>query len=64
MEPSTKQSFACVRVCQMLSNSYRAIYVFRYDTTRQIFYIQAGTANQNDEIEIEILRSGLWRFIE
>lgn len=62
MEPSPTQSLACVRVCQMLSNSYRAIYVFRYDTTRQIVYIQAGTAAQNDEIEIP--RSGLWRFIE
>ncbi len=61
--PSSQQAFACLRVCQMLSNSYRAIYVFRYDTTRQIVYLQAGTATQNDEIEIEILKHGLWRFI-
>lgn len=61
--PSSEQAFACLRVCQMLSNSYRAIYLFRYDTNRQIIYIQAGTETQNDEIEIEILKNGLWRFI-
>lgn len=47
----------------MLSNSYRAIYVFRYDTSRQIVYIQAGTEVQTDEIEVEIPQNGLWRFI-
>jgi hypothetical protein len=54
---------ACVRVCQMLSNGYRAVYVFRYDTSRQIVYIQAGTETRPDEIEVEIPVSGLWRFI-
>ncbi|PSB49187.1 hypothetical protein C7B80_03030 [Cyanosarcina cf. burmensis CCALA 770] len=61
--PTVEQALACVRVCQMLSNSYRAIYVFRYDTNRKIVYIQAGTEVQTDEIEVEIAQSGLWRFI-
>ncbi|AFZ33529.1 MULTISPECIES: hypothetical protein [Cyanophyceae] len=61
--PTVEQAFACMRVCQMLSNSYRAIYVFRYDTRRQIVYIQAGTEVQTDEIEVEIPQGGLWRFI-
>lgn len=61
--PSSQQALACLRVCQMLSNGYRAIYLFRYDTSRQIVYIQAGTEAQNDEIEIEIPDNGLWRFI-
>lgn len=47
----------------MLSNGYRAIYLFRYDTTRQVVYIQAGTEAKNDEIEIEIPDNGFWRFI-
>lgn len=61
--PSSQQALACLRVCQMLSNSYRAIYLFRYDTTRQVVYIQAGTEAKNDELEIEIPDTGLWRFI-
>jgi len=61
--PTSQQALACLRVCQMLSTSYRAIYLFRYDTTRQIIYIQAGVEAKNDEIEIEILKNGLWRFI-
>jgi hypothetical protein len=61
--PTVEQATSCVRVCQMLSNSYRAIYVFRYDTNRKIVYIQAGTEVQTDEIEVEIAQSGLWRFI-
>lgn len=61
--PSSQQALACLRVCQMLSNSYRAIFLFRYDTTRQVVYIQAGTEAQNDEIEIEIPNNGFWRFI-
>ena len=61
--PTVEQAMSCVRVCQMLSNSYRAIYVFRYDTNRKIVYIQAGIEVHTDEIEVEIAQSGLWRFI-
>ncbi|MGF1936037.1 MULTISPECIES: DUF6888 family protein [unclassified Nostoc] len=31
MLPTTEQALACVRVCQMLSNLYKDIRLFRFD---------------------------------
>lgn len=62
--PTVDQAFAVVRVCQMLSNYYRAMYVFRYDDVQKIVYIQAGTDVRNDEIEIPIPTNGIWEFYQ
>ncbi len=59
--PTVAQAFASVRVCQMLSNLYQPINVFRYDTTLKTIYIQGGT---NDEFAIIINEEGIWEFIE
>lgn len=58
--PTVDQAFACVRVCQMLSNGYRSINLFWYDDSRKIVYIIAGA---NDGIEIEVYTNGLWKFV-
>lgn len=60
--PTIEQAFAAVRVCQLLSNYGRNIYLFRYDTTRSIIYIIAGTETINEEVEIVIPANGIWRF--
>lgn len=52
---------SCVRVCQMLSNYYQDIHLFRYDSFRSIVYIIAGA---NDEFKIIIPSSGVWEFDE
>ena len=62
--PTVDQAMACVRVYQMLSNYYRAVYFFRYDQVSRIVYIQAGTDALNDEIEITIPTSGIWEFYQ
>lgn len=52
---------ACVRVCQMLSNFYRSINLFRYDTSRKIVYVIAGPL---DEFKIIVPPDGDWEFDE
>lgn len=37
--PTVDQAMACVRVYQMLSNYYRAVYFFRYDRVSKIVYV-------------------------
>ena len=59
--PSIAQTYASVRVCQMLSNSYVPINVFRYDSKLKTLYIQAGN---NDEFAIIINEEGSWEFVE
>ena len=59
--PSIAQAYASVRVCQMLSNSYVPINVFRYDSKLKTLYIQAGN---NDEFAIIINEEGSWEFVE
>jgi hypothetical protein len=60
---TAQQAMASVQVCQMISNLFRAIYVFRFDETRSSIYIQFGTPDKTDELEIEIYFDGEWRFI-
>lgn len=50
-----------MRVCQMLSNYYQSINLFRYDNSRRIVYIIAGA---NDEFKIIIPPNGVWEFDE
>lgn len=40
--PTAEQAFACVRVCQMLSNGYQPIHVFRYNPNTKTVFILAG----------------------
>ncbi|WP_442937052.1 DUF6888 family protein [Nostoc sp.] len=40
--PTTEQALACVRVCQMLSNLYKDIRLFRFDDKTGQVYILAG----------------------
>lgn len=52
------QAFACVRVCQMLSNYYRDLILFRYDALTEEVYILTA-----DNIQVVIPPTGNWRFI-
>jgi hypothetical protein len=47
-------------VCQLLSNLYQPIQVFRYDQKLKTLYIQAGTT---DEIALIIDEEGMWDFV-
>ncbi|MFN6460713.1 MAG: DUF6888 family protein [Nostoc sp. DedVER02] len=58
MLPTTEQALACVRVCQMLSNLYKDIRLFRFDDQTGQVYILAG-----DEVQIIILSNGIWDFV-
>lgn len=55
--PTVEQSFAAVFVCQWLSNTYKDIYLFRYDARKKRITIIAG-----DDLIITIPPSGNWRF--
>jgi hypothetical protein len=58
INPTNEQAQASVRVCQMLSNTYKDIHLFRFDILTRDIYIFAG-----ENIEIIIPRSGFWRFL-
>ena len=45
----------------MLSNFYQDIHLFRYDVSREIVYIIAGTY---DEFKIIVPPNGVWEFDE
>ena len=56
--PTAEQGFACIRVCQMLSNYYRNILLFRFNSNIGSIYILA-----DENMEILISRDGIWRFL-
>jgi hypothetical protein len=56
--PTAEQALTCLRVCQMLSNCFRDIQLFRFNARTGEVYIIAG-----DELEIIVSRNGLWRFL-
>ncbi|WP_089127772.1 DUF6888 family protein [Tolypothrix sp. NIES-4075] len=58
MLPTAKQGIECIKVCQMLSNLYQDIHLFRFDEKTGEIYILAG-----ETIEIIINREGIWEFI-
>jgi hypothetical protein len=58
--PSQPQSVSAIVVCQMLSNFFQPIQVFRYDAAFQTIYIQAGI---NDDIALIIEDDGNWEFV-
>ncbi|QLE59275.1 hypothetical protein FD725_05085 [Nostoc sp. TCL26-01] len=55
-----KQSDTAIFLCQLLSNLYQPIQIFRYDQTLKTLYIQAGRA---DEIAVIINQDGNWNFV-
>lgn len=56
--PTVEQAVECVYVCQMLSNLYRDIVVFRYDSVTKEVYILTA-----DDIQVVIPATGTWRFV-
>ncbi len=58
IQPTNEQAQACLRICQMLSNSYRNIELFRFDEQVGIAFIFAG-----EELQIMVSPNGLWRFL-
>ncbi|WP_442936755.1 DUF6888 family protein [Nostoc sp.] len=58
MLPTTEQALACIRVCQMLSNLYKDIRLFRFDDKTGQVYILAG-----DELQVIVLSNGIWDFV-
>ncbi|WP_414858388.1 DUF6888 family protein [Phormidesmis priestleyi] len=58
MSPTIAQAFAAVQVCQLLSNLYRDIYLFRFNPITGIIYILA-----QENIEIVIQQNGIWDFL-
>ncbi|MDZ8109955.1 MAG: hypothetical protein RM338_30775 [Nostoc sp. DedQUE12a] len=57
--PTQKQSDTAIFLCQLLSNLYQPIQVFRYDQKLRTLYIQAGL---NEEIAVIINQNGNWNF--
>jgi hypothetical protein len=57
--PTPEQNFASVFVCQMLSNCYRDIQIFRYSPSSRVLHVFA-----NDALQIVITPDGKWRFLD
>ncbi|MBD1905431.1 hypothetical protein NDI37_14360 [Funiculus sociatus GB2-A5] len=57
--PTAEQALACVRVCQMLSNGYQPIHVFRYNQNTKTVFIIAGVT---ESLEVLIFSDGQWSF--
>ncbi|WP_442946376.1 DUF6888 family protein [Nostoc sp. 'Peltigera membranacea cyanobiont' 210A] len=58
INPTNEQAQASVRVCQILSNTYKDIHLFRFDIQTRDIYILAG-----ENIQIIIPHNGNWRFL-
>ncbi|WP_411268781.1 DUF6888 family protein [Laspinema sp. D2d] len=58
INPTNEQAQACLRVCQMLSNGFRDIHLFRYNPQKGYVYILVG-----NNLEVIVTNSGEWRFI-
>lgn len=57
--PTEPQMLKCVALCQVLSNYYRPIQLFRYDQQRGEIFVIAG---EQGTIEITIFATGQWRY--
>jgi hypothetical protein len=57
--PTEKQKDTAMFVCQLLSNLYQPMNLFRYDRRLKTIYILAGI---NDGLEILINEDGNWNF--
>ncbi len=58
--PTQKQADTAIFLCQLFSNLYQPIQVFRYDRKLKTLYIQAG---RGDEFAVIINPDGNWNFI-
>ncbi|MFB2892479.1 hypothetical protein ACE1CI_05995 [Aerosakkonemataceae cyanobacterium BLCC-F50] len=58
INPTNEQAQTCLRVCQMLSNYYRNIELFRFNEEQGYVYILTS-----DNLEIMVYRDGNWEFI-
>jgi hypothetical protein len=58
--PTQQHLETAVFLCQLLSNLYQPIQVFRYDQRFKTIYMQAGV---NDEIALVIDEDGSWEFV-
>ncbi|WP_425525996.1 DUF6888 family protein [Halotia branconii] len=58
--PTQKQADTAIFLCQLLSNLYQSIQIFRYDQKLKTIYIQAGI---DDEIALIINENGSWEFV-
>jgi hypothetical protein len=58
INPTNQQAQASLRVCQMLSNSYKDIHLFRFDDQVGDVFILAG-----DDIQIVVPPTGYWYFL-
>lgn len=56
--PTSEQGIICVILCQSLTSTFTTIFLVRLDERTGNVFILAG-----DNIEIEIYRNGLWRFL-
>jgi hypothetical protein len=57
--PTQVQMLKCIVLCQILSNCYRPIQLFRYDANRKEIFLIAG---EQGNIEITIFAQGDWRY--
>lgn len=57
--PTAVQALTCLRVSQMVSNSFLDIHLIRFNEIKGYVYILAG-----DEMEILIFPERNWRFID
>ncbi|MDF0556316.1 hypothetical protein [Kamptonema sp. UHCC 0994] len=58
--PTQQQLVTAAFLCQLLSNLYHPIQVFRYDRRFKTIYMQAGI---NDDIALVIDEDGSWEFV-
>ena len=58
IKPTNKQAQASLRVCQMLSNGYKDIHLFRFDEKTGDVFVLAGK-----DIQIVIPQNGEWYFL-
>ncbi|PZV14971.1 MAG: hypothetical protein DCF21_12190 [Leptolyngbya sp.] len=58
--PTYRQLLAAASLCQVISNFYQPIQLFRYDPRLQSIYIQAG---ELDDIALIIDEAGEWEFV-
>jgi hypothetical protein len=59
--PTDEQAQACLRLCQMLSNGFQPIHLFRYDPEMQTVYVLAGVT---EGIQVIVDPNGKWRFAD
>ncbi|WP_225938700.1 DUF6888 family protein [Kovacikia minuta] len=59
MFPTSEQAIACLQFCQMLSNYYRDITLFRFNDLTGAVFIMAG-----ENLQILVPQNGKWVFVD